>query len=125
MRKRARRSPEHWCCSIPPSRRPFPSSLTSSVFPTLTAQLSAWTQKVASAHEGASLSCRYLLDLDQLVDDLLEFVVAEIELAPQPTHGESPLFLQKGSRAAYILDEAHNASSLASRSACPVAPISV
>src|SRR5262249_19724815 len=69
----------------------------------------------------------YTLNVDQLLDDLLQRLVVQLELAPQHPQGQAAGLLKMAPHLADHVEEIHrvdSASSCAVRSACPVAPIS-
>jgi hypothetical protein len=83
--------------------------------------------RVFRPRECVLLSARDVLHIDQLFDDLLEIVTAELELSPQGPHREATLLLENFAGALELCNEAHRGIApicAAMRSALGPAPIS-
>src|SRR3989442_7404176 len=61
------------------------------------------------ARQGRCPRARPPLHIDQLLDQLVQLVAAEVELAPQGAHGETALLLEDLAGALELRDEAHPA----------------
>ncbi len=84
-----------------------------------------WLVRLSLPDKRSALAGRHALDLYELVDHLLELIAVQLEFAPKRSDREATLLLEDFASALELRDEAHESSSSATRSACPVAPISV